>query len=1215
MFVIKRSGRAEPVHFDKITSRISKLCYGLDRNFVDPVEVSQKVCSGVYRGVTTSELDELAAETAAHMSSIHPDYGLLAARIAVSNLHKNTKKCFTDVMHDLHSYVHPKTGQPAPLLSDETYAFIVKHKERLNSSVVYDRDFTYDYFGFKTLERSYLLQLNGKVAERPQHMLMRVSCGIHFDDIEAAIETYELMSQKWFTHASPTLFNSGTQRPQMSSCFLLSMLGDSIDQIYDTLKQCALISKYAGGIGISVHNIRATGSYIRGTNGTSNGLVPMLRVFNATARYVDQCFPGSTLLHTPSGQVPIDALREGDSITSHTGQPAKIIKTLSYEVGATQLYRVSTKLGSVLVTAQHPFLCLRNHGRSDDPLAMQGRLAAKIVELTWEDASELTPGADWLAVPKLSSRAIECGAVDVGEHVLWRVESCELAPAAYKGRLYDLEVEGAHSYVTEVGAVHNGGGKRKGSIAVYLEPWHADIIAFLQLKKNQGAEENRARDLFQAVWMPDLFMRRVEEDKQWSLFCPNEAPGLFDVWGSEFDALYDKYERAGLARRVMPARALWNEILTAQIETGVPYLLYKDRVNERSAYKHVGTIRSSNLCCEIIEFSSKDEIAVCNLASIKLSRFVTPSGGFDFERLLYVTKFVTRNLNKVIDINHYPVPEARRSNMRHRPIGIGVQAFADLLAMMRIPFESDAGRQLNRDIFETLYFGALTASNELAEKLGPYESFPGSPMSKGIFHFEMAGGKPSGRWDWEALRAKILKHGTRNAMLVAPMPTASTSQMLSSAESFEPISSNIFVRKTLAGEFPCVWPYLLHDLIQRGLWTKEMRNLLIANDGSVQSLPIPEDLKLLYKTVWEIKLRTQVDYAAERGAFVDQSQSFNVHMTDANFVKLTSFHFYAWKAGLKVSSYYFRTKAAADALKFTVDPQLLRAARLAANAPSVAASNPASPAAPAPVGTAAAAANHHAPAISVASASTAFSSAVSAASASTLKTAVPLAAVAAPGQKNGSNGPVASLMRSSTPPPPISTWSGEEALAFERQLSPVAAVSSAKISGPPIVESIHDTKTQGFSPSELFDKHRPVPLAPAPPIRALSSASSASPSPVFAAGPPQPEPITGAILKNLAAPDSAVLSRAADSDAVTAPARSAVPVSVDSAAVTAPPPLAALVGSAALVPAGHSASEEMVCIGDSCNVAAMRARRKILFAATSNSNSSSCDPSCDSCGS
>ncbi len=756
MYVIKRDGRRESVKFDKITARIEKLCYGLDADFLQPIEVSKKVVAGIYDGVTTAELDNLAAETAASMTTRHPDYAILAARVAVSNLHKNTLKSFSATMKRLYTYVDPKTGENASLLSKEVYEVIRQHAALLDSTIIYDRDYGYDYFGYKTLEKSYLLKVDGKIAERPQHMLMRVAVGIHQKDIQSAIETYHLLSERWFTHATPTLFNAGTPKPQMSSCFLLTMKKDSIDGIYDTLKSCALISQSAGGIGLSIHNIRATGSYIKGTNGTSNGIVPMLRVFNDTARYVDQ-----------------------------------------------------------------------------------------------------------------------------------------------------------------------GGGKRKGSFAIYLEPWHADIFEFLDLRKNHGKEEMRARDLFFALWIPDLFMKRVEANDTWSLLCPHECPGLSDTHGEAFEKLYEQYEREGKARKTIKAQDLWFAVMESQIETGTPYMLYKDHANGKSNQKNLGTIKSSNLCTEIIEYTAPDEVAVCNLASIALPKFVeTGSDGFrrfDHAKLYEITKVITRNLNKIIDLNYYPVPEAERSNKRHRPIGIGVQGLADAFCLLKMPFESDEARRLNREIHETIYFGAMEASMELSKADGPYETWAGSPVSQGIFQFDMWGVKPdSNRWDWEVLRKQVVKYGVRNSLLLAPMPTASTSQILGNNECFEPFTSNIYVRRVLSGEFVVVNKYLLKDLIQLGLWSEEMKNMLILANGSVQNIPsIPQYIKDLYKTAWEIKQRVLLDMSAERGAYICQSQSLNIFMEEPNFGKLTSMHFHAWKKGLKTGMYYLRTRPAADPVKFT----------------------------------------------------------------------------------------------------------------------------------------------------------------------------------------------------------------------------------------------------------------------------------------------------------
>jgi ribonucleoside-diphosphate reductase alpha subunit len=767
MQVEKRDGRRVPVEFDKITQRITPLCDNLTSS-IDPVQIAQKVVEGVHDGVKTSELDTLAAETCAYMSQKHPDFSRLAARISASNLQKNAPNTFSACVEQMFFTVD-KRGSSAPLCSEELYKVVMANKDRIDVAVKPDRDFDFDFFGFKTLEKSYLLRdpVEKTPVETPQYLFMRVSLGIHGEDVDAALETYELMSSRYLIHATPTLFNAGTNNPQMSSCFLLSMRDDSIDGIFDTLKQCALISKSAGGIGVAVSCIRATGSYIKGTNGFSNGLVPMLRVYNDTARYVDQ-----------------------------------------------------------------------------------------------------------------------------------------------------------------------GGGKRKGSFAMYLEPWHADVFDFLELKKNHGKEEQRARDLFYAMWIPDLFMQRVKDDGDWHLFCPHEAPGLQDAYGKEFEALYNKYVAEGRYKKAMKAQQLWFKILESQMETGTPYMLYKDACNEKSNQKNLGTIKSSNLCTEIVEYTSKDEVAVCNLASLSLPAFVK-DGKFDHANLKEVTKVVTRNLNRVIDRNLYPLEEARNSNMRHRPIGIGVQGFADTALKLRLPFESAEARALNRDIFETLYYGAVEASMELAKLHGPYQTYPGSPASKGELQFDLWGVTPkSGRWDWAALKEKIAEHGLRNSLLVAPMPTASTAQILGNTESFEPYTQNIYVRRVLAGEFVQVNRHLVTDLLERDLWNDDLKKKLIALNGSVQGLDIPADLKELYKTVWEIKQKSVLEMAADRAPYICQSQSLNIHMTDCTTAKLSSMHFYGWKLGLKTGMYYLRTKAAADAIKFTVDVATA-SAKDAAKAPQV----------------------------------------------------------------------------------------------------------------------------------------------------------------------------------------------------------------------------------------------------------------------------------------
>jgi len=764
MHVVKRDGRIESVHFDKITSRISKLAFGLDTKYVEPPLIAQKVIQGVYPGVTTMELDELAAQTAASFATQHPDYSILAARISVSNLQKSTCEVFSELTEQLHNYVHPITQKLAPLVSKEYYDTVMKYKDILNRTIDHARDFEYDYFGYKTLEKSYLLKMDGKISERPQCMLMRVAVGIHGDDIDRVVDTYEGLSRRYFTHATPTLFNAGTNTPQMSSCFLLTMKEDSIDGIYETLKNCAIISKYAGGIGLASHNIPASKSYIRGTNGTSNGIVPMLRVFNNTARYVDQ-----------------------------------------------------------------------------------------------------------------------------------------------------------------------GGGKRKGSIAIYLEPWHADVFEFLDLRKNHGNEADRARDLFYALWVPDLFMERVKANGKWTLMCPDECPGLADCYGEEFNELYEKYEREGKGRKSIQAQQLWFAILDAQVETGTPYMVYKDHCNKKSNQKNLGTIRCSNLCTEIVQYTSPDEVAVCNLASISLSvlvRRVTSTGPlvFDFEKLRDVAMTLTRNLNRVIDRNFYPIPEARTSNMKHRPIGLGVQGLADAFAMLKIPFDSAEAAQLNRDIFETIYFGACTTSCILAKEEGHYETYPGSPASEGKLQYDLWGVTPSNRWDWACLKEEISKYGLRNSLLVAPMPTASTAQILGNNESTEPFTANIYNRRVLAGEFTIVNKHLLRDLTSLGIWNESLRNQLIANRGSVQKIEeIPKELRDVYKTVWEVPQRVILDLAADRSPFICQSQSLNVHIAEPTSKKLTSMHFYAWKKGLKTGMYYLRSRPKADAIQFTVDQEKLAA--------------------------------------------------------------------------------------------------------------------------------------------------------------------------------------------------------------------------------------------------------------------------------------------------
>lgn len=783
MRVIKRNGTDELVRFDKISSRVKKQTYDLDRDYVDAMEVSKKVISGLYDGVTSKELDKLAAETAASLTRIHPDYSVLAARIAITSLKKETNKSFKETIEKLYTYVNKKTGENAGLISDEVYKVVMDNSDKIEAMIVHDRDFNFDYFGYKTLEKAYLLKIDGSIAETPQHLYMRVAVGIWGDNLKEVQKTYEMLSTGYFTHATPTLFNAGTKKPQLSSCFLLDIDSDSIQGIYKTLADCAAISQSAGGIGLNIHKVRAKGSYIKGTNGESNGIVPMLKVFNETARYVDQ-----------------------------------------------------------------------------------------------------------------------------------------------------------------------GGGKRKGSIAVYLEPWHSDIKDFINLKKNHGKEEARARDLFLALWIPDLFMERVEANTYWTLFDPAEVPGLIDAVDSEtnkaFTALYEKYESEGKGETIN-ARDLWLHILENQIETGVPYILYKDAANNKSNQKNLGTIKSSNLCTEIIEYTSPEETAVCNLASIALPKFVNiPSGKtksrdkglrtFDFDKLYEVSYQVTVNLNRVIDVNWYPTAETERSNLRHRPVGIGVQGLADLFAMMSLPFEDDLAKKLNEDIFETIYFAAMTASKDMAKKaykdktktlkdselivdktFGAYSTFKGSPLSEGIFQFDMWGVKSdelSGRWDWDSLRKEVMTYGVTNSLLLAPMPTASTAQILGNNECFEPFTSNIYKRNVLSGEFVMVNKHLVLDLIDLNLWNDEIRLMMIKENGSIQNIPqIPINLKEVYKTVWEMKSANLIDMAADRGKFICQSQSMNLFMRDANVAKLNKALFYGWKKGLKTGMYYLRSNSKTQA--------------------------------------------------------------------------------------------------------------------------------------------------------------------------------------------------------------------------------------------------------------------------------------------------------------
>ena len=922
MQVVKRDGRKEDVSFDKVLERIRKAAKGLQ---VNSTAIAQRVIDQIYDGVHTTELDDLACQLSVSLTTLHPDYGVLASQIAVSNHQKNTQESFTAVVNTLGNQTMTQTGEALSYVSDELKAIVLKNGPEIDAYINYERDYLFDYFGFKTLEKSYLLRDSSKkILERPQHMWMRVALALWGSiDLKKAFETYDLMSLKKFTHATPTLFNAGTLRQQLSSCFLLSMHDDSIAGIYKTLSDCALISKYAGGIGLHAHNVRARGSIIRGTNGTSNGLIPMLRVFNNTARYVDQCFTPDTLIYTKNGAKPIEDVSLTDEVLTSDGNYNSVKKCVTHFYKGIMLNIIvdDGKNISVKVTPEHPILSIISNGNTKEKIV--NSLHIGTAKLEYNESKELSVG-DFVANH---------------ENILYEIVS--ITRSNYEGVVHDFEINSVHNYtVAHLGIVHNGGGRRNGSFAIYLEPWHADVEDFLRLKLNTGSEEERARDLFYALWISDLFMERVEADGEWSLFCPNEAPGLADVYGDKFRELYTRYENEGRARKTVSAQKLWFQILDTQMETGTPYLLYKDPANEKSNQKNLGTIKSSNLCTEIMEYSSPTEQAVCNLASIGLPAFVkyedvTHADGitfkehtFDFTEFRRVVKIITNNLNRVIDINYYPTPETSRSNMRNRPIGLGVQGLADVFAMLKMPWETEEAAKLNQLIFEHLYFAAVEASMEAAKVDGHYESFPGSPASQGILQPDMWKVTPitesDGTLDWSSLRANVIKHGLRNSLLVAPMPTASTSQILGYNECFEPFTTNIYARRTLAGEFPMLNKHLLRDLLERGLWNEDLKQKLIANNGSVQGIDeIPENLQALYKNTWEIKMRVLIDMAAARGAFICQSQSLNLFVADATYSKLTSMHFYAWKKGLKTGCYYLRTKAPVMAQKFTVDPKLL----------------------------------------------------------------------------------------------------------------------------------------------------------------------------------------------------------------------------------------------------------------------------------------------------
>ena len=913
MKVVKRNGELEDVSFDKVLRRIQTAAENLE---VNSTLIAQRTLLRIYDRVKTSELDELAAQLSISLMTTNSDYGLLASRIAISNHHRNTSDKFTDVIYALSNQTVKKTGEKMSIISEELQNLCEKYGEQINAKIDYQRDYLFDYFGFKTLEKlQYLLRdASGRTLERPQHLIMRVSLALWGSvNLEQAFETYDLLSQKFFIHATPTNFNAGTPRQQCSSCFLLAMKGpDSIAGIYDTLKDCALISKYAGGIGLHIHDIRAKGSLIRGTNGTSNGIVPMLRNFNDTARYVDQCFTPDTLVITETGEKQISEILPGEKVLTSDNKFTTVLKQVLHEYSG-QMYEITLEDNSqsVRVTEEHPVLSIQSNG---DSLSLSlEKVKAGLKQIDYNEVKELNVG-DYTAFPNGQFKKI-----------------VSINAVQYSGIVHDFEIDSPHDYtVAHLGVAHNGGGKRNGSFAIYLEPWHADIEDFLKLKLNTGSEEERCRDLFYALWVPDLFMERVEKNEPWTLFCPSEAPGLADVHGDEFNALYTRYEAEGRGRKQVDAQKLWFKVLDSQIETGTPYLLYKDAANKKSNQKNLGTIKSSNLCSEIIQYSSPDETAVCNLASISLPAYVTPEG-YDYTTLKKVVKIAIKNLNRVIDINFYPIKETHTSNMRHRPVGLGVQGLSDVFALLRVAWESPEAANLNQRIFEHMYFAAVESSCEVAQTEGPYETYEGSPMSQGLFQYDLWSVKPltesDGSLDWVGLKAKVKQWGVRNSLLIAPMPTASTSQILGNFECIEPATSNIYTRRTLAGEFIIVNKYLMKDLQRLDLWNEMMKQQIISRNGSIQGIDqIPDEIQQLYKTSWEIKQKVLIDMAVKRGAFVCQSQSLNLFVSDPNYAKLTSMHFYAWKQGLKTGIYYLRTRAPVMAQKFTIDPDLQKAA-------------------------------------------------------------------------------------------------------------------------------------------------------------------------------------------------------------------------------------------------------------------------------------------------
>ena len=947
MYVTKRNGKTEIISFDKILRRLRRL--GTEASLkINYTTLTMKVIDQLYDKIPSTKIDELSADQCASLASTHPDYNTLAGRIVVSNHHRSTSTSFSKVMRQLYDFKDGH-GNNCPMISKELYQLVCAKAKDLDAICKYERDYLIDYFGFKTLERSYLMKVNRVTVERPQHMWLRVSLGIHGDNLDAARETYEAMSQKYFTHATPTLFNAGTPRPQLSSCFLLSMESDSIDGIYNTLKDCANISKWAGGIGLHIHNIRAQGSHIRGTNGSSNGIVPMLRVFNNTAKYVDQCVTGNVPILTETGYKPIRDIKVDDIVmTRPIPEPADFSESEFYQNNDTRGLETedSISIGSLNANRQEKgrvkeVLVHTSHCEEGvDILMIKSTTSLSRGNETDEYTLQITPGHPVYALrkenvddPRSRGEWIEAGNLQVGDRLLFGMAKNVYRTISYiqtivcKEPLFDLEIDTSEgsspSYLTQTALLHNGGGKRNGSFAIYLEPWHSDIEMFLQMRKNHGDEELKARDLFYALWIPDLFMQRVKEGGKWTLMCPDECPGLADCYGDAFVELYTKYEQEGRGKKTMVARDLWFQVLDAQMETGTPYILYKDACNTKSNQKNLGTIKSSNLCTEIVEYSSPDETAVCNLASIGLPTFVNQDAKtYDLDHLHSIVKIATRNLNRVIDINYYPTEKTRKSNMRHRPIGLGVQGLADVFIQMGYPFYSADAKELNRAIFETIYHAAVEQSVELAKTEGHYETFQGSPASKGELQFDLWNVIPSDRYDWGKIRKDVQQYGMRNSLLVAPMPTASTSQILGFNECIEPITSNIYSRRTLAGEFILANKYLMADLIKLDLWNEKIKNNIIANNGSVQHIEvIPQEIRDKYKTVWEISMRDLIDMAADRGAYICQSQSLNLWLEDPNYNSLTSMHFYSWKKGLKTGIYYLRRRAKHQAQQFTIEPE------------------------------------------------------------------------------------------------------------------------------------------------------------------------------------------------------------------------------------------------------------------------------------------------------